>query len=129
VPNDFNWRLEVPVFNSSYVAQVFVALRWIVVQPLHDLEDSILVEVDDSVSPNNLTREDRTGKTLGNLVCAWIRRPTAMGNATRRGGKLPSLDARPCIDDLEFFGHGADRVWWTELPNGSASSSMTDGGM
>ena len=46
----------------------------------------------------------------------------------RRRGALGG-SALPATTGVNGVAHRPDRVWWTELPNGSESSSITDGGM
>ena len=58
--------------------------------------------------------------------------PAAVGNVLRRH-RCRAFGTRTCLNDRERAyvvlrgGHGADRVWCTEFPNGSESSSITGG--
>ena len=99
--NHFKRRSEVAVFHRGYVAQVFVLLRRVVVEPLQYLANTTRLDVDGCLAPDHLATENRAGKTIRERYCTGIRRAAAMGDAAWSGRKISSLDAGTSADNLE----------------------------
>ena len=85
------------------------------------------LDVDDRLAPDHLDALDagrvlvleRPGRWVGFASAVW---------KVLLGYRRAAGSARPGLHYLESA-HIADLVWFTEFPNGSPSSSMTDGGM
>src|ERR1700737_872701 len=127
VPDYLYRNLGVPVLDGSDVAQEIVALRLIVVQPPNHLLHRHRIHINDRLPPDHFHAFDRRRELL--LECRRRRvsrllpvRDVLLGNGSA------VARARTGANDLESA-HWADLVWFTELPKGSPSSSITDGGM
>ena len=129
VPHDFDWRIEIAILYRGHVAEKIVSLLRIVMQPSHHVGDARGRDEYRCLAPDDFRSKNRAGKFLRKRDGAWIRLATAMPHFSRRHWCARLVRAIAGLYDRKLFGHGADRVWWTELPNGSPSSSITDGGM
>ena len=120
--------LEVAVLHARHVGEVVVLLGGIVVQVLDDRESRGGVDEDRGLAPDDLGAPDRRAEAFAQAVDRRVHGAAAMRDRLGRAWRL-ALCRAPGDDGLERGAHSPDLVWGTELPKGSESSSIIDGGM
>ena len=127
MPHDLDRNPGITILDGSDITQKVVALRLIVVQPPNRLVDRSGIDVHDGLTPDDVHACDSRPE----LVLKRLRRRIGFATPVREillRYRLAAGGARPGSYDLESA-HSPDLVWFTEFPNGSPSSSITDGGM
>src|SRR3984893_4577056 len=127
MPHNLDRHISVAILDSRHVAEEIVLLRLIVVQPADDFVRRRGIDVDDRLAPNHFDALDSRGKFVLKRLRRSIRLAAPMRNVPLRCWRSAGC-ARSGSYDLEST-HSPDLVWFTEFPNGSPNSSMTDGGM
>src|SRR5258705_4395291 len=126
VPDDFYWNAGIAVLDGSEIAQKIVLLGRIVVQPLDHVVNRRRIDVHDRFGPNHLGALDRRAVFVLQRLSRRIGFASAVWNVLLRC-RLASGGGCSGSHDLERV-HSPDLVWLTEFPNGSPSSSLTEGG-
>src|SRR5215472_439861 len=135
MPDDGERLFGVAELDRRHVYQITVLLARVVVQPAHDLDETFACHDDSRLVPHDGAATDRVaearpeGRDGGILRAAAVRDVLGRdGRGCRRAGTARVHDA--CrTRSVERGAHTPDRVWLTELPNGSESSSIVGGGM
>src|SRR4051794_18301783 len=127
MPDNFEWNFGVPVFDRSKVAEKIVALGGVVVQPTHNVLHRRGIDIHHGLSPDDFDPLNRRAELLlqrlgARISCRSTPRDVFLGDG------LTFRESGARAYDFEST-HGADLVWCTELPNGSPSSSINEGGM
>src|SRR2546423_1668310 len=108
MPHDLDGNFRVAILDGSDIAQKVVALRLIVVQPSNDLVDRGGVDVDDSLTPDDLYARDCRAELVLERVHRWIWRASAMRDVLL-SCRLSAGGARSGPHELES-GHIPDLV-------------------
>ena len=127
MPDDFDRSLRVAVFDGSEITQEIILLGRIVVQPANHVVHLRRIHVDHSLAPDHFHVLDGGREFVPQRFRGWIRFGASMHDVFLGGG-LSARRAGARSDDFESA-HSPDLVWLTELPKGSPSSSITEGGM
>ncbi len=99
-------------------------------EPPDDVEQPVVGDDHVGLTAHHMDAAHRIAELVhergrGRIRLAAGERHLARGDGGRRVG----AECASRHDGSEWCAHRPDRVWWTEFPNGSDSSSMTDGGM
>src|SRR6476619_3570245 len=129
MPDDLDGGLDISVLHSRHVGQVVVALRAVIVEPTHDVQDTLQTHVDVRHTPDDFHALDRVAELLAQRSGRRVSLAAAVGHVVRSHRGRRVAERASVILDLEPFANSPYRFWCAELPNGSDSSSMTGAGM
>jgi hypothetical protein len=137
MPDDGQRLFGITELHRGDVRQVRVEVARIVVEPAHDVEDPLPRDDDGSLAPHDLDAADGVRELRANGGSARVFGTAAVRDTGERRRPRCARIGAPRIHDagwrlgrrLQPGTHSPDRVWLTELPNGSESSSIAGGGM